>query len=292
MVDVQPRIISRHRAALGEGPLWDHRCERLIWCDILARSLHVLEGSAERTLKFEHGITAIALARGGGYVATGERRFMLLDADFAQVWESEEVEPREPGNRFNDGKVDLKGRFWAGTMQREAKGNAGSFYRLAGGGYGALSSGFGCTNGPAFSPDGDTVYFTDSNARAIYRANLGEPLRRDHPFIQFAEKDGAPDGMTVDAQGRLYVAHFGGSAITRYSPDGIQDARFEMPVRNITSVTFGGPDFATLYVTSAHCTFPTVELIQRPAEGATFALDVGARGLPANEFVPSKEQTQ
>lgn len=282
--------VSRHRAALGEGPLWDHRCNRLLWCDIHEQMLLVIEDGNELEIPFEGGITSICLAAGGGYIATSERNFLHLANDFTQQWQSEPVEPNEPDNRFNDAKVDPQGRFWAGTMQHEARGRQGRFFRLAGAHHECLIENFGCTNGPAFSPDGGTVYFTDSNAGHIYRGPIDAPLSVDKPFIAFWENEGVPDGMTVDTQGRLYVGHFGGSRISRFLPDGTREATFECPALNITSVAFGGPDMATLFATSAHCTISAAELVNRPDEGATFALDVGARGLPQPEFLPSKEQ--
>jgi len=289
-----PRIIGDYRAALGEGPLWDHRRGRLIWCDILDRKLIVCEGEDETILPFEGGITSIALADGGGYVATSERCFVLLDEAFRIAWSSDEIETDLPENRFNDGKVDADGRFWAGTMQRDCIGRDGSFYRLRKDGIERLDTGYSVTNGPAFSPEGNIAYLTDTLDRTIFRADLSrpDPLANKQTHIRFAEGEGTPDGMTVDSEGRLYVGHFGGGMVSRYLDDGTRDAVFPLPALNITSVTFGGPGMATLYATSAHCTFDPNELAARPDEGATFALDVGARGIAQPEFLPDPEQSE
>lgn len=276
------RIVGDYRAALGEGPLWDHRSSRLIWCDILGGRLLVSEGGDNdaREVLFPEGVTAIGLAQGNQYIATTHRRFVLLDAGFSILWSSEELEPELPDNRFNDGKVDPLGRFWAGTMEKECQGRDGSFYLFDQTGVHKLDAGYGCTNGPAFSPDGQWVLFTDSNAKTIYRCRLeaDQKLDRSDAFIRFGERDGVPDGMTFDTRGRLYVGHFGGGKITRFLPDGVCDEVFHLPATNITSVTFGGDDGATLFASSAHCTFDELERRHRLNEGALIAMQLDARG--------------
>ena len=282
-------IIADYRASLGEGPLWDHRRQRLIWCDILSDCLLIAEPDqtdASR-IDFAGGITSIGLAEGDRFVATSLRRFMLLDSEFNVLATSAEIEPHLPDNRFNDGKVDPLGRFWAGTMEKECKGTLGAFYLLDGTGLKRLDEGYGCTNGPAFSPDGRWLCFTDSNEHAIYRAALSQnqSLERGGPFITFTQSEGAPDGMTFDNKGRLYVAHFGGGQVSRYDSEGQCDARFPLPASNITSVAFANGDLSQLVATSAHCTFTPEQLEDSPEQGATFAFDCGATGLPEPEFL-------
>lgn len=290
MADHPHRIVGRYRAALGEGPLWDHRCSRLIWCDILGKRLLVSEhGNANAAeLDFAEGITAIGLAGESHYIATSHRRLLILDADFEVFWSTSETESALPDNRFNDGKVDPLGRFWAGTMHKQCEGESGSFYLFDQHGLRHLGGGFGCTNGPAFSPDGKWVLFTDSNEGTIYRNPLSadQSLDRDGSFIQFEPDEGSPDGMTFDCEGRLYVSHFAGSKISRFLSDGSLDRQFYLPALNITSVAFGGSDLATLFATSAHCTFAAEELRDRPCEGAMFAMSVSVCGMPEPVFTP------
>lgn len=292
MADNSHRILGSYRAVLGEGPLWDHRSSRLIWCDILGQLLLFSDRGEKdpKELKFADGITSIGLAGDNHYIATSHRRVLLLDAQFNVAWTSDVIEPDMPDNRFNDGKVDPLGRFWTGSMEKECTGRAGSFYILDQTGLRRLDGGYGCTNGPAFSPDGEWVFFTDSNELAIYRNPLSayQSLNRGVPFIKFRTEDGTPDGMTFDARGRLYVGHFGGRAISRFMPDGSFDRRFAMPATNITSVAFGGSDYATLFATSAHCTFAEADLGKRQMEGALFAINVDATGLPEPIFIPPK----
>lgn len=280
MAAIEPKTVGGYRAALGEGPLWDHRRDRLLYCDILARRLIVTdaEGRRERFVEFAQGITAIGLAEDGGYVAASERRAMRLDSDFAMVWQSDEVEPDRPANRCNDGKVDAAGRFWIGTMERDCRGRSGAFHRLDGPRIARIDDGYRVANGPAFAPSGEVMCCADTMDGIVYRADA--TLAGKQPFVRFEPGEGLPDGMTYDEDGRLYVAHFGGHAISRYRPDGTRDAKFELPATNITSLCFGGPDLTTLFATSAHCTFDAAERIARPDEGALFAFDCGARGRP------------
>lgn len=275
--------LGAYRAALGEGPLWDHRRNHLLYVDILSRLLIVMlrDGTVLQKLPFTEGITSVGLADNGGYIATSEKRFMLLDENFSTIWESPQVDTDQPNNRFNDGKTCPSGRYWAGTMERDLNGRTGALHCLQYRVPTVRDYGYRVTNGPAFSPDGRVLYHTDTLDRVIYRFDLDSDgfISKKSLFASFDETDGGPDGMTVDCLGRLYVGHFGGSRISRLTPDGKIDGSISMPVKNVTSLTFGGDDFATLFVTSAHCTFERAELIERPLEGATFAVDCGASGF-------------
>ena len=280
--------VGTYRALLGESPVWDYRRSRLLFTDILARRLIVIDPAFgdERTFEFPGGITSLGLADCGGYVATAERSYMLLDETIKVLWRSQDVEPQFPQNRFNDGKVDPFGRYWAGTMQRDLAGSDGSLYCLVGNTPERRDQGYRVTNGPAFSPDGQVMYHTDSLQRVVYQigidAQQGRLERR--VFVRIPEEFGTPDGMTVDQDGRLYVAHFGGGGISRFLADGTGDGFIRLPVQNVTSVTFGADNFTTLFATSANCTFDESERLACPLEGSVFAIDCNARGLPQPLF--------
>jgi sugar lactone lactonase YvrE len=143
-----------------------------------------------------------------------------------------------------------------------------------------------CTNGPAFGADGRTIYHTDTVGRTIHAFDLsaGGDLSRKRVFTRFAEDDGYPDGMTVDADGFVWVCHWGGWRVTRFAPDGRIDRAVRMPVAQVTSCAFGGPDLATLFVTSASIGLDAATRAAQPLAGGLFAFQPGVRGLPSGAF--------
>ncbi|MBC8158696.1 MAG: SMP-30/gluconolactonase/LRE family protein, partial [Alphaproteobacteria bacterium] len=190
--------------------------------------------------------------------------------------------------RFNDAKADGQGRLWAGTMDDTESGdNSGVLYRLdADRSWRAMDHGYGVTNGPAFGIDGKTMYHTDSPARTIYAFDVDDAgqISNKRVFIKFTEEDGYPDGMTMDAQGYLWVAHYRGWRVSRFSPDGQLDRAIALPVAQVTSCVFGGPNLDTLYVTTATQTLGEDERQGQPLAGGLFEIAVGIRGLPSAEF--------
>jgi sugar lactone lactonase YvrE len=232
-------------------------------------------------------VSCIAKRAAGGFVAGTKSGFAFLDFEREAVTAIANPEPDRPGNRFNDGKCDAAGRFWAGTMddaERDATGwlyclDAGLLWRRADGPY-------VCTNGPAFAPDGRTAYHTDTMGRVVYAFDCGGDgqLSRKRAFVRFAETDGFPDGMTVDADGCVWVAHWGGARVTRFTPRGEVDVTIALPASQVTSCAFGGADLGTLFITTAAIGLNDEARSAQPLAGGLFAVRLTQRGIPAGEF--------
>lgn len=247
------------RAVLGEGPLWDPAGGALWWVDIKGGRLHRYrpDADARDSWAVEGGLSSVALDADGALIGTARRGFVCvrLDGDRAMLAPLAAPDGLHDRARFNDGKVTPDGAFWAGTMDDDEVEDLGDWWRLAPDGtLTRQGGGFRVTNGPAFDPARGRAYLTDSAAQVIFRrdgwADAPEtPLR---PFRRFGAGDGYPDGMTVDAAGRLWVAFWDGACVRALDPDsGETVAEVALPARRPTSVAFGGPDLATLFVTSA-----------------------------------------
>ena len=267
------------RDELGEGTLWSARDNALYWTDILAPALNRLslaDGSIRRW-GMPEPLGWIAERRDGGFIAGFKSGFARLTLDPLNIEPIGNPEPDLPQNRMNDGKADEGGSIWCGTMRMDAAGHDGSLYRLAPDGvWTRQDSGYIVTNGPAFSACGRWLYHTDTGRGVIYRfARSGEGIADRQEFITFAKKDGAPDGMTVDADNCLWVAHWGGGKISRFHPDGSLDRSIDLPAKQITNVAFAGDQLDRLFVSSAATGLPASQY-----DGALFEIECGAKGLP------------
>ena len=278
-------------AVLGEGPLWSSREAVLYWVDIRAPALHRFrpeDGDKTSWVMPEPIGWVIERAGGDGLVAGfKERGFAFLTPGTMAPQVIGQPEPDYPENRFNDAKADTAGRIWAGTMDDNEREASGSLYRLDPDlDWHRMDKGYVVTNGPAFSPDGTTLYHTDTFEGTIYAFDLsaGGKLSKKRAFVTIPEGDGYPDGMTCDAEGGLWVAHWNGWRITRFQPDGQVDRVIEMPVSQVTSCAFGGTDLDRLFVTSASVGLDEEALEKQPLAGGLFEIDPRVKGLPAGLF--------
>ena len=286
-----PRVVCAAGATLGEGLCWSPRERSLYWVDILSHRLyrHEPASGALRYWAFDETVSAVAERRSAlGLVITLRHRFASFDPATGTLTRLAVAEADRPGNRFNDGKCDAHGRFWAGTMDFDGEAPTGALYRLDGQGRCTLAfdARMAVTNGPAWSPDGRTMYFNDTVARRILAfdvepetATLGTPRL----WMQWPASAGHPDGMTVDALGRLWVAHWGAGCVSCHDPASTAElARITLPTDHITNVCFGGVDLSTLYITSARFGLTDTQLAAQPDAGSVFAVDTDAPGLPAH----------
>ena len=182
---------------------------------------------------------------------------------------------------MNDGKADAQGQIWCGTMDMAEESDSGSLYRLTPDlVWQQMDTGYRVPNGPAFSPCGKWLYHSDTARRIMYRfARTAEGIADRQPFISFTDADGYPDGMTVDADGHIWVAHWGGGRISRFTPDGKLDRAIALPARQVTNICFAGPDLDRMFVSSA-----AIGLDATPYDGGLFEVDCGGRGLPTHLF--------
>lgn len=285
-----PECIWDAHAALGEGPLWSVREQALYWVDILNHRLHrysIWQG--QRTWQFDQEISSVCeRADKEGLAVTLRHAFALFNPTTEELTPLAEVEAHIPGNRFNDGKCDRHGRYWAGTMDFDGKYSTGSLYRLSSDlRHARMDSGYVVTNGPAWSADDRIMYHNDSVNGRVYAFDFdsesGE-VSNKRLFLQFSEEEGSPDGMTTDAQGGLWIAHWGASKITRHEASGEVTHTVALPCSQVTSCTFGGPELKTLYITTASVGLPADQLEREPLAGGLFAINLDIAGVPANPF--------
>lgn len=271
---------------LGEGPVWSARLNRLLWVDIVGqrvRSVDVDQAGGAREWRLEEPVGWVAERQGRTDLLAGLKSGVASIAlDPLEVTPLVAPEPDRPQNRLNDAKVDAAGRLWFGSKDDSDQQASGALYRLDPDlSVRRMDDGYRVTNGPAFSPDGRWLYHNDSGLGLVYRF----PLHADgtlgprEPFVTFAEGWGYPDGMTVDAEGFLWIAHWGGARVSRFDPAGRLDRACPLPATNVTSCTFGGAGLDRLFVTSAALASPG-----GPADGALFELDAGVRGLAPVPF--------
>ncbi|HEY2837248.1 MAG TPA: SMP-30/gluconolactonase/LRE family protein [Rhizomicrobium sp.] len=271
------------QAALGEGPIW---FESALWfVDIFGKRIHRFEPIAGSKQNWPApDKTSFILPEAQGSFLVGfpgsVARFRPDGGEFQILARFEDDYPR---NRSNDACIDPQGRLWFGTMDEDQQRKSGAFYRWGGEPVPVLAdSGYCITNGPCFSPDGRTFYATDTLDGVIYRFAVTDDgqLRQKTPFIQFQPADGYPDGTTVDAEGCLWVAFYGGWAVRRYSPDGKLIQEVKMPCANVTKLAFGGDGLKTAFVTTARDGLSPQDLLEQPLAGGLFAFEAGVSGLP------------
>lgn len=286
----EARCVWQADALLGEGPLWCPRDRVLYWVDIKGRAVHryrPADGLCETT-ETPDEIGCVSLRENGGLIAAFRSGIGFFDLQTQSLEMIADPEAHLPGNRFNDGKCDRRGRLWTGTMDDNAEQATGSLYRLSAGlEMVKVLSGIIVTNGLGWSPDDKTMYFTDSENRTIlafdYDLESGQTANQ-RVFAEIPEDAGVPDGLTVDSQGFVWGAHWDGWRVTRYDPSGRVERVIEMPVPRPTSCMFGGEDLDKLYVTSASIGLSEEQLAQAPLSGGLFEIDPQVRGLPEPRF--------
>lgn len=285
-------VAVNHICTLGEGPVWDghHKC--IFWIDISECLIcwFFPDSGKLKTCKLESMIGSIALRASGGLIVASQNGFSFVNPDTGTSSFISNPEGQLLNNRFNDGKCDPSGRFWAGTMSMTGESKAGSLYRLnKDHSVTLMLTGVSCSNGLAWSNDHKVFYFIDTPTRVVvafdYDAVTGSITNKRNVYI-FAKEEGVPDGMTIDAEGMLWVALWNGWKVVRINPDtGENVFNIHLPASRITSCTFGGETLEDLYITSARTGLNEDDLQKQPLAGSLFVIkNSGFKGVAGTPF--------
>ena len=276
---------------LGEGPVWDASAGRLYWVDIKGGRLHWLAPASGETgeVAVDGQVSAVApRACGEGLLAARQDGVGVLDPATGAFTHRFHPEPDRPGNRANDGNVDLAGRFWFGTMHDGENEHTGAVYRLdPDWSCRRVLDGLGISNTLVVGPGGDVLYVADSALRTIDALAIDPVTGEAGDRVPFAHTRGeayGPDGSAVDAEGFLWNAQWGAARLVRYAPDGRIDRIVPVPVAHPSSCAFGGPDLATLYITTARWLLSDEALAGQPWAGHLLAFEPGVAGLALPPF--------
>ncbi|MBE0696844.1 MAG: SMP-30/gluconolactonase/LRE family protein [Anaerolineaceae bacterium] len=274
---------------LGEGPLWHPVEQVLYWLDITQGRLHRFDPSSG-----EHQVTILGVVTGsmgvraqGGFIMATQNGFAFWDPQMAKMNFLGDPDADEADVRFNDGKTDPQGRFWAGKMSTTP---TNSLFRLdADCSIQRMESGIFISNGLGWSPDNRIFYYTDSGTKEIYAYDFDPSSgsianRRVFARIPDAPGEGTPDGLAVDREGCIWSARWGGWKIVRYTPDGRIEREIPMPVEFPTSCAFGGPELNELFITSAWVEVKPANRASQPMAGDVFRLRVHVQGFPEPVF--------
>ncbi len=282
--------VARAEDQLGETPLWCERTQKLWWIDIEQPKLQSFDPATGAHDVIEMPGTYLgsqALTQSGSRLVAIDLELRLFETGPGTVTPFAVVE-QGLDNRLNDGRVDPRGRLWIGTMDNQLHRPNGSLYRIDPDGTATKMTGdIIVSNGIAFSPDGTTLYFTDTRRYISWAFDLDlddGAITNRRILADYSATGDRPDGACIDVDGCLWTAFFAGGRIVRYRPDGMIDRTIRLPVTNPTCLCFGGEDLKTLYVTSATKFLTPEQRAAEPLAGSLFAIEGVGQGLPENRF--------
>jgi len=291
----KPEILIDAHAVLAEGPCWDSERRVLYWTDGLGSKIHRYHWDTGRneTMELDQYVGCVVPRKEGGLIAALQHGIYRIDDQLSELELVNDIEREIENNRLNDGKCDSRGRLWFGSMSMTANQEdrefevTGSFYCLDR----DLQvrkqfGGVGISNGIAWNRDESVMYYIDSVTNQVaefpFDPDIGITGERN-TAVEIPKKEGLPDGMTIDEEGMLWVAHFFGGCVTRWDPrTGRQLAKLSLPVTNVTCCAFGGPELDELFITTARIELTPDQLKQEPHAGAVFVARPGVRGAAAN----------
>lgn len=287
-----PELLVDACANLGEGPAWDATHQCLYWVDIFAGALHSYYpagGTATVVILDGQWLTCVAPSRSGRLIAGLGHGLAYIDPITAQFDLLCQPESNQPGNRLNDGKCSPDGRLIVGSMDNaEALASGGLYSYASDGTLNKLLSGIGISNGLAWSPDHRTLYYIDTPTRQVMAYDydlLSGQIANPRLAVEIPDGLGWPDGMTSDTNGNLWIAMWGGAAVTLWDPArGTLLEKIAIPARNVTSCCFGGADMSDLYVTSARKGLDAQDLSVLPATGGLFRVKTNVTGMSTFVF--------
>jgi len=287
---VPVELVADVHNVIGEGPVWFEDEQRLVWVDIKGHLVQWLDPETGLVEQIDVGadVGAVAPTTLGNLVAAIGNGFQAIDRKSGRTKTLAVAEPDRPTNRMNDGKCDSRGRFWAGTMADDETPGAGALYRLnLDHTVDRVLSEVTVSNGLDWTDDGRLMYYIDSLTYRVdmldYEPSSGTVANR-RPLIRIDKSDGLPDGMTLDSQGGIWVALWGGWSVRRYRPDGAFDLEVKLPVSKVSSCAFGGPDLSDLYITTAARGLSEEQSAKQPHAGGLFRCRPGFGGRSPYRF--------
>ncbi|ARM75445.1 SMP-30/gluconolactonase/LRE family protein [Acidianus manzaensis] len=276
-------VFSKYKAKLAEGPVYDLELNKLFWVDIDGKKIVIkdLENKEEKEITTSDLVSSLCVINNTEVIATIRHDFYIINIDSGNILSKIDGQENDlENNRFNDGKCDKLGRYWAGTMNMLKDKPSGNLYKLEGNKIEKMLSQLTVSNGLGWNPENNIMYLIDSPIRKVYSfdydLNKGEIFNRK-VLIDFKDEVGNPDGMTVDEEGYLWIAHWNGGKISRWSPNGKKVFEIKLPVTYVSSVTFGGKEMNELFITTAYKE-------DEPLSGKVFTYKTDTRGLPNNRF--------
>ena len=277
---------------VGEGPVWNVNEQALYWVDIEGHTVHRLQPETGEHRVFDVGVAVgvLAFRQGSGFVLATKNGFATWDTETQVVNFLVNPEQGQMHKRFNDGAVDCRGRFWAATMSEEEEKQKpeGVLYRLdPDGSVSIMETGFIVPNGIGWSPDNTHMYVTDSPRHIIYMYDFDQQtgaIDQRRTFVYTPDEQGVPDGLTVDSEGYVWSAYWGGAKIVRYDPSGTVERVISMPVLQPSSCVFGGKNLDELYITSAERGLSDEQRKAYPLSGDLFCLKTDIKGLEKFSF--------
>lgn len=289
---MEASILFNSEMMLGEGPVWDSRTSKMYCIDILGNSIHYFNPDGSGHGQYDVGKkVGFVIPTEDNRLACGvEDGFGLFDPNTNNFEYTAKPEPDHIGNRFNDGKCDAKGRIWGGTMNMDESKVTGNLYSITQSKVSHQLSGIGISNGLDWSPDTKTFYYIDSPTCEVKAFDFdleAGTIINPRVIIKMNESLGFPDGMTVDSEGMLWIAHWGGYCVRRWNPFTAEILmEISVPVPQPTSCCFGGKDLNTLYITSARKGLNEEKLKKYPASGAVFIVHSDVRGKAGHLYKP------
>lgn len=284
-------LVLDTQSALGEGAIWNYRTGELLWVNITDNILNFYNPAKDFNKEILTGqmIGTVVPAESGKLIVALENGFYQLDPVTGAKKLIADPEENIPGNRFNDGKCDLEGRFWAGTMSLEGKRNAGALYRLdPDSTVHMMIDSVSTSNGIVWSLNHQKMYYIDTPTQKVmawdYDSGTGS-IKNPQTAIDIPEDMGSPDGMTIDAEGNVWIALWNGSAVGCWNPETGELLRtLDVPAKNVTSCAFGDDDLGTLYITTARVGTTDEDLQKFPHAGGLFKSRPGVKGVEAFFF--------
>jgi len=289
---MQVEVVLPHRCIVGEGPFWDAKRNTICWVDSIRGEIHEYATASKQHNIIPVGqmIGSAVICADGNFLAALAGGIGYVDRESGEVALVASPESDLPGNRFNDGKCGPDGKFWAGTMSHVYEPEMGNFYVFdQNHNISRKMTKIGISNGMAWSLDHRRFYYIDTLAHNVvaydYDKNTSE-ITNKRVVIDIPKEDGYPDGMTMDTEGMLWIAHWGGWQVTRWNPDtGEKLLSIPFPVSRVSCCTFGGENLEDLYVTTASRELTDEELAEQPLSGSLFVVkNIGFKGLPLFEF--------